>query len=214
MKYFEIKPDTNPKKIGHYPQSELGKEPSYGVHSLKHDRLPDISPELKLKLFKSTIVTDYLDNFVISYGMVISNRFKSVLGKFILPTHDFYRVEVNSTKEKYIYNWLHFISTDFMEHIDLEKSKAIILNSKKEQKVIDLKTGEDKLRKMLSSNLTNNRKAKWDKIVFKNSFPKYDLFKTQMIEYETIISERLLNALKEANITGFVTKPYIDIEFQ
>ena len=52
---------------------------------------------------------------------------------------------------------------------------------------------------------------KWEKIIFKKEFPKYDVYKTRGLDLKNFISERLLNALLDAGMTGFTSKPIENI---
>lgn len=217
MKYYKINWDyDNLKIIGHYPQLTLKKGynpgPPNGHWEVHPHEFPDFVPNLELTLHKKAKATDFLENYV-SFGMLINNKFKEILKGFKLPPQAFYPIKVYHKGELIEYYWFHYIVKDFWEWIDKDKSKAVITDNKKNfivVKEVNLKLSVKKIRE-LEDNLPYYQNMKWEKIVFKKGFPKYDVYKTQHIDYIIVISERLLNVLQEAGMTGFEVELFDDI---
>ncbi len=63
--------------------------------------------------------------------------------------------------------------------------------------------------KVIKKSLPRQKELMIHRIVFKDNFPKYDVFNLSQLVYPpNLISERLLNTLQEAGMTGFVTIPF------
>ncbi|MGQ3678383.1 imm11 family protein [Tenacibaculum discolor] len=210
MKYYKIDWDyDNLDVIGNYPQVTLkkGYNPSLpsGYWQVKPHEFPNFVPSLELELHKKAKPTDYLEQYV-NFGMIVSTRLKSSLEKFDLPSHAFYPIKVYHKEELLEYYWFHYIVDDFWSWINKSESKAIIYDDKDEYSVVsevDLSLTSDEIQKIKKS-LSWHQHMQWEKIVLNSNYPKYDVLKISNIEYfGALISERLLNALQEAGMTGF-----------
>lgn len=214
MKYYTINWDDNLKNVGYHPQTELNKRVNtdfrYNHYDVEYNKFPNFIPNLELELHNKAKVTDYLNVFAISFGNVISKSFYDILKRLNLPSCNFYPIKVYHKGKLLEYYWFHYIIEDFWKYLDKNKTKGIIYDDKDEYKVvseIDLNYSPQEI-SIIDENLPWHQHMKWEKIVFKPDFPKYDVYETQTLEYRTVISERLLNALQEAGMTGFTTKLY------
>ncbi|CAA0245013.1 conserved hypothetical protein [Tenacibaculum maritimum] len=220
MKYYKIDWDhDNLDVIGNYPQIEFKSDynikKNNGIREVKPNKFPDFIPDIELKFHKNAKTTNLIERSSVSFGMYIDNTFKNILEKFKLPKHKYYEIKVYQKDKIYNYYWFHYIIDDFWEWIDKEKSKAIIIDNKKNFQAVaevDLNLTEDEMKNLFYYELPYYQNPKWEKIVFKNDFPKYDLYETQSVERTTIISDVLLKSLQKANITGYMVKPYTIIE--
>ncbi|MGG8498138.1 imm11 family protein [Tenacibaculum sp. TC6] len=212
MKYYKIDFDFDTTKvIGHYPQTDIKKGYNPGLsdshRQVKPYEFPNFIPNLELELHKEAKATDYIQKFV-SFGMVINARFKSILQQFKLPPHAFYPIKVYHKGDLLEYFWFHYIIDDFWQNINMEKSTVQVY--KKFEFKIDKIISIPKLEDIdnLKKSLTRQEDLRFNKIYFKSSFPKYDVYETQELEFIPVISEPLLEALQEAGMTGFRVKPF------
>lgn len=217
MKYYTINWEDDLNVIGHYPQTSFkkGYNPTIdGVYNVCRNSFPNFVPNIDFKLHKKAKRTSFLESAAISFGMIINSKFKDVLKKFNLPPHAFYPIKVYHKGELLDYYWFHYIVRDFWDWLDKNKSKAVITDNKKGFQAvaeIDLSLKLANI-KELDDSLPYYQNMKWEKIIFKPDFPKYDVYETQTMQYRTLISRSLLNALQEEGMTGFTAKPYDVIE--
>ena len=218
MKYYSIDWDYDTiEVIGHYPQVTLKKGynpgPPDGYREVKPHEFPNFIPNLELELHKDAKATAYLEQYV-SFGMVINARFKSILQQFKLPPHAFYPIKVYHKGGLLEYFWFHYVVHDFFEWLDKDKSRAVIYDDKDgNYKIIselDLRISLDEIEK-INLALPWQQGLKWEKIVFKADFPKYDVYKTRGLDLKNFISGRLLKALQDAGVNGFTAKPIDNI---
>ncbi|MFL0062137.1 hypothetical protein [Tenacibaculum maritimum] len=222
MNYYIIDWDyENKDAIGNYPQIEIGdnnnfKDPD-NARKVKPYMFPNFVPKLNLKFHEKAKVTNLIDRSSVNFGMFVDDAFKSILQNFNLPSHKFYEIKVFQKNKCYDYFWFHYLSDNFWESLDKKKTEVVIVDIVNNHKVVDslnLDMSEEEIKLYTTFDLSYNHKLKWKKIVFKKGFPKYDLIKTENINYTTIISEDLLKSLEGVNMTGFTTKPFCMIEFQ
>lgn len=139
----------------------------------------------------------------VPYGLVVNNKIKSLITSYSLPNHKFYDTEVIYKKSKLNYYWFHFYD-DIFQYIDMKKSKFILkwrdiiqefcFTSKEFYLSKEQETFEDFEKNLIIK-----------EVYLLNSFPKYDIFH---FEGRNIISEKLLNAFQENNITGYEVSEY------
>ena len=215
MKYFEIDWDyDNLDVIGHYPQVTRKKEYNPSLPdshwNVKPHSFPDFIPNLELELHDKAYPTDFLEKYV-DFGMLVNTKFKNILKQFKLPSHAFYPIKVYHKGALLEYFWFHYI-IDIWEYVDLKKSTAQIGKKfKKEiEKVIPI-PNLDNIREYEKS-LPRQQELRINEIFFKKEYPCYDVITIFEIGYfENVISERLLNALLDAGMTGFTSKPIENI---
>ena len=218
MKYYSISWDyDNLEVIGHYPQTSLKKGYNPRLpdshRQVKPHSFPDFIPNLELELHDKAYPTDYIQKFV-SFGMVVNTKFKNILKQFKLPPHAFYPIKVYHKGALLEYFWFHYAINDFFSWLDKEESKALIYDDKngvyKVISELNLSLSLEEIEK-INQKLPWHQHMKWEKIIFKKEFPKYDVYKTRGLDLKNFISERLLNALLDAGMTGFTSKPIENI---
>ena len=215
MKYYTISRSDNLNEIGYYPQTELFK--SYNPRAMDSHwqvhphEFPDFTPNYELELNKKALPTNYLHAYDNRFGMVIDSKFKSILKKFKLPPHRFYPIKVYHKKEKLEYFWFHYIVKDFWEFLDKQESKAVIYDDNKNFEAIkdlSLNLDPEEYKNLEYFELPFYQHLRWEKIVFNNDYPNYDLYKTMSFGLNTFLSDNLIKALNEAGMTGFEAIPY------
>ncbi|WP_440879779.1 imm11 family protein [Tenacibaculum sp. C7A-26P2] len=218
MKYYSISWDyDNLEVIGHYPQTSLkkGYNPSLpdSHWAVEPHSFPNFIPNLELELHKDANATDYLHFGDIS-GIIVSGKFRAILKKINLPPHAFYPIKVYLKGTLLEYFWFHYAINDFFSWLDKEESKAIIYDDKngvyKVISELNLSLSLEEIEK-INQKLPWHQRMKWEKIIFKKEFPKYDVYKTRGLDLKNFISERLLNALLDTGMTGFTSKPIENI---
>ena len=138
------------------------------------------------------------------WGILINEKIKRIIVNFNIPTSKFYSFILLENriiiKDYYLFRFY----DDIFQYIDMERSKFILkwrdviqefcFTSKDFFKSKKRKTFEDFETKLIIK-----------EVYLLNSFPKYDIFHFEGIN---IISEKLLNAFQENNITGYEVSEY------
>ena len=167
------------------------------------EEFPEHIPKYIIILNKKAYPTDFIERVSVPYGLVVNNKIKSLITSYSLPNHKFYDTEVIYKKSKLNYYWFHFYD-DIFQYIDMKKSKFILkwrdviqefcFTSKEFYLSKEQETFEDFEKNLIIK-----------EVYLLNSFPKYDIFH---FEGRDIISEKLLNAFQENNITGYEVSEY------
>ncbi len=215
MKYYVFRWDFNLESIGYDPQSEFrkGYDPNdNGVYLMSPYEFPDFVPEVELNLHEQAKLTDVIKAYGVPFGLIVSPALRLVLKKCQLPPHAFYPIKVYQFDKVYTYYWFHYIIVDFWRFIDRENSKGVVIDHKKQlQPVLDIDlnySAEELLR--IKNVLPHHLHMEWEKIIFTTSFPKYDVYETQVLGLglKTLVSEKLLKMLEQENITGYTVVPF------
>ena len=207
MKYYILSESTDTNIIGYYPQTDVSEDSEFFSvfidFQTRIEEFPEHIPKYIIILNKKAYPTDFIERVGVPYGLVVNNKIKSLITLYSLPNHKFYDTEVIYKKSKLNYYWFHFYD-DIFQYIDMEKSKFILkwrdvieefcFTSKEFYLSKDKKTFEDFETELIIK-----------EIYLLNSFPQYDIFH---FEGRNIISEKLLNAFIENNITGFEVSEY------
>lgn len=209
MKYYNIGNTNEIEVIGFYPQTERTK--GYHVDSVNNilsNSFPDYTPQYGLTLSPKSIATDIIDRGILDFGMVISQKFKSVLEKFKLPPHRFYPIDVLGSDKKYF--WFHYI-TNIEKFINYKKTELEIYNSLPPFEVKEHFFSESYEHLLSISReivITRGRSIRYKFIQFTTNFPNYDLFEITGAQYFTLISEQLKDEIINEGITGLEIVEY------
>ncbi|WP_167372069.1 hypothetical protein [Capnocytophaga endodontalis] len=207
MKYYTLSESTDTNIIGYYPQTDVSEDSEFFSvfidFQTRIEEFPEHIPKYIIILNKKAYPTDFIERVSVPYGLVVNSKIKSLITLYSLPNHKFYDTEVIYKKSKLNYYWFHFYD-DIFQYIDMKKSKFILkwrdvsqefcFTSKDFFKSKKRKTFEDFETKLIIK-----------EVYLLNSFPKYDIFH---FEGRNIISEKLLNAFIENNITGYEVSEY------
>jgi hypothetical protein len=211
MTYFTLSASRDEKEIGFYPQTTLAKDynPTLDDSHRKvfWSKFPNFNPVYNLELNANAIRTDYLDAIDITTGFVISPRFKAILETCHLPPHRFYPIKVEHKGMTLDYFWFHHIA-DIYRHIDLMASSVTIFHKFNFKIIENLKIESLEKVKKLKSSLPFDQGMRFNEIVLKRDFPDYDVFDLTDIQFVSLISERLLDKLQSAKLTGYQAKSY------
>ncbi len=145
-------------------------------------------------------------------GNPISQKMKEILEDFnIFPEKKFYNAKVLFQNKKYEYYIWEMNTDSFNTYVNFEHSTFCEVNR-------DGELGDDTIMVKNIDELRNSRMEKeWRQWSFKKAVmkPEYKDIDCAKLAYPyiTIISERLKNALEEANLTGFEIKPF-PVEFE
>ena len=215
MKYYSVRVSYHKKDIGYYPQTKGG---SFGVLSvpseirsqIRFDRkIPELVKLLPLIIDHRAQITDVLGSYELGIGMIVNERTKKVLENFKLPPLlEYYDIEVLYKKELIEgYNLFQYY-VNLYDWIDLDNSKAELTTLSGEVlSEIAIET-EDKFKVLKQSLLYQHEKQyQTTRTVLKKEFD-YDIFIDNISNIGTVISERLYNAMIEANITGLTYEEY------
>ena len=208
MKYFTIDESIDLDMIGEYPQVSptencvLGSP--FSNERLSFGEIPNKIPYLELEFNKRAKKTDLLSSYNSHWEILINKKMKRIIVNFNIPTSKFYSFILLENriiiKDYYLFRFY----DDIFQYIDMMKSKFILkwrdvsqefyFTSKDFFKSKKKKTFEDFETKFIIK-----------EVYLLNSFPKYDIFH---FEGRDIISEKLLNAFQENDITGYEVSEY------
>ena len=207
MKYYRLSESTDTNIIGYYPQTDVSEDSEFFSvfidFQTRIEEFPEHIPKYIIILNKKAYPTDFIERVSVPYGLVVNNKIKSLITLYSLPNHKFYDTEVIYKKSKLNYYWFHFYD-DIFQYIDMKKSKFIL----KWRDVIQefcFTSKEFYLSKEQETFGDFEKNLIIKEVYLLNSFPKYDIF---YFEGRNIISEKLLNAFIENNITGYEVSEY------
>ena len=207
MKYYTLSESTDTNIIGYYPQTDVSEDSEFFSvfidFQTRIEEFPEHIPKYIIILNKKAYPTDFIERVSVPYGLVVNNKIKSFITLYSLPNHKFYDTEVIYKKSKLNYYWFHFYD-DIFQYIDMKKSKFIL----KWRDVIQefcFTSKEFYLSKEQETFGDFEKNLIIKEVYLLNSFPKYDIF---YFEGRNIISEKLLNAFIENNITGYEVSEY------
>ena len=207
MKYYILSESTDTNIIGYYPQTDVSEDSEFFSvfidFQTRIEEFPEHIPKYIIILNKKAYPTDFIERVSVPYGLVVNNKIKSLITLYSLPNHKFYDTEVIYKKSKLNYYWFHFYDGIF-QYIDMKKSKFIL----KWRDVIEefcFTSKEFYLSKEQETFGDFEKNLIIKEVYLLNSFPKYDIFH---FEGRNIISEKLLNAFIENNITGYEVSEY------
>ena len=207
MKYYILSESTDTNIIGYYPQTDVSEDSEFFSvfidFQTRIEEFPEHIPKYIIILNKKAYPTDFIERVSVPYGLVVNNKIKSLITLYSLPNHKFYDTEVIYKKSKLNYYWFHFYD-DIFQYIDMKKSKFIL----KWRDVIEefcFTSKEFYLSKEQETFGDFEKNLIIKEVYLLNSFPKYDIFH---FEGRDIISEKLLNAFQENNITGYEVSEY------
>lgn len=168
---------------------------------LKDNGLPDKLPELgKLVLYTSSKLTDFIKgSFLEQYGLIVSERAKTVLEQYNIGKHKFYPITLNHKNvDKADYYFFKSL-TNANEYIDIKNSSFYSQKgyfNTETKKPIAFKN-LDEINEFRQNNAGNNIHIFADKIRLTKSFPKYDYFMiSEFGIYNKFLSQNLADRLK------------------
>ena len=203
MRYFTIDESIDLDMIGEYPQVSPTENCVLGS-PFSNERLSFGEIPLELEFNKRAKKTDLLSSYNSHWGILINKKIKRIIVNFNIPTSKFYSFILLENriiiKDYYLFRFY----DDIFQYIDMKKSKFILkwrdviqefyFTSKDFFKSKERKTFEDFETELIIK-----------EVYLLNSFPQYDIFH---FEGRNIISEKLLNAFIENDITGYEVSAY------
>jgi len=210
--YYRIIENVELEVIGYYPQLQYkpGYNPRapYGHWNVKGNVFPDFSPELELVIHENAMPTNILNRMSIcSFGLFIDRKFRNIIEQHKLPPHHYYPIKVYHKEQLLEYFWLHWIVNDFWDIIDYENTLV------KRYSIINPPnfTIEPIISKSNLEAFLNKKEIGFDfcyeKLVFRPGFD-YDVYQTQAVDWRSLISGKLKDALEEQGMTGFEAHLY------
>jgi hypothetical protein len=174
---------------------------------LKDNRLPDELPKVgKFQLYDSSKLTDFIKgSFLEQYGLIVSEKAKTVLTKFNLGNHKFFPLTV--CYKNIDYNNYFFLKclTTSNDYIDFGKTDFYTQKSffdKESKSQIAFKTKEELLN--FRNETTKHKLFLFaDKVKLGDDFPEFDLFELNDFGINEIFVTTSLS--KELNkLTGLI----------
>ena len=208
MKYYILSESIDLDIIGEYPQVSptencvLGSP--FSNERLFFGDIPPKIPYLELELKKEAKKTDLLSSYNSHWGLLVNKKIKEIILNFKLPSSKFYSFALVEngidTKKYYLFRFY----DDIFQYIDMKKSKFIL----KWRDIIQefcFTSKEFYLSKEQETFGDFEKNLIIKEVYLLNSFPKYDIFH---FEGRDIISEKLLKAFIENDITGYEVSAY------
>ncbi len=172
---------------------------------LKDNGLPDELPEVgKFQLFESSKLTDFIKgSFLEQYGLIVSEKAKTLLTKFNLGKHNYFPITIlHKGIDHNNYFFLRCL-TNSNEHVDFIQSDFYTQEGffdKKSKKQIEFGTKEE-FTDFIQKTPSHKLNLFADKIILSNTFPDFDLFEINDYGFnEKFVSEQLANSL--GKLTG------------
>ena len=206
--YFNLGTSENLYTIGSYPQisqteNNIFNSP-FSTQRINYGNIPNEIPYLELELNKEAKKTDLLSSYNSHWGLLVNKKIKEIILNFKLPSSKFYSftlIENGIDIKKY---YLFRFYDDIFQYIDMKKSK-FILEWRDIIQEFCFTSKEFYLSKEQETFGDFEKNLIIKEVYLLNSFPKYDIFH---FEGRNIISEKLLNAFIENNITGYEVSEY------
>lgn len=200
------------KVVGRYQQAIKGDLP-YFIYSppysgeFQNGKFLDFDPPVKIYLHNKAKLTDFLDRYTLTFGIVVNERVKNALANFHLPPHKYHPIKVfqkvgNKKEVVNGYFWMHYYN-DMYRYADLNKTCAetYLMDTMEVLQVFPIES-ESKLVE-IHSGLAFPKYMRMKDIYFNTDFPQYDLFNnTLRMCTESYMSEELVSFLKENQFTG------------
>ena len=212
--YYSIGRSDDNKVIGHYPQTELKKNPTKGKHydyfDLRNDQFPLKEPYFELELLKKAKPTNFLHQFIGLPGWIVDDKLKSILENYNLPSHRFYPVLVHQGNKTFHYHYFHFVIPDCWEFVNKRKSYGEIIKMEGGEIILDKNISVNSEREMIEEikNYKFPFNIRMGKVFMVKEFNNYDLYFINYFSMVTVISERLKSKIEEENITGIKMTPW------
>jgi hypothetical protein len=217
MEYYSLHNATT--KIGRagFPQSieselEEGRsvwDDDY-VWKLEHGVSPSFEPYLGTILVrKGATVTDLISTVAVTSGFVCSDRFKSLLERFVCGDTKFYPLFLRHVNNVYQSYYLMRCTNDYSDKVDFPKSKFILERQENEEileELVPIESLEHYQR--VAEDRNAGKMRPWiifrpKEICFKSGFsPEHDLFVLKGIDIKTYVSQSLKGAIERAKMTG------------
>ena len=208
MRYFTIDESIDLDMIGEYPQVSptencvLGSP--FSNERLSFGEIPNKIPYLELEFNKRAKKTDLLSSYNSHWGILINKKMKRIIVNFNIPTSKFYSFILLENKIIIKDYYLFRFYDDIFQYIDMMKSKFILKSRDVSQEFYF--TSKDFFKSKKKKTFEDfETELRIKEVYLLNSFPQYDIFH---FEGRNIISEKLLNAFIENNITGYEVSEY------
>lgn len=203
--YFIISNAAGTKETGmEYPQVksmtkgyDLNAPNSvWALHDARNTK-PKFKPNLdSFILYKKAGLTDTISaGYIGGRGLLVSERFKKLLQKFNLANHIFFPATVIKDDKANKYFWMHLVNSDYRKNVIFTKTKFSNwprLKLKDYKDYLRFDKEEDTFGQLRAGFVTLDKK--FDKTL--------DLFMISAFDQNLYASKRLVDAIKEAYITG------------
>lgn len=168
----------------------------WALHEVRNTK-PKFKPNLdSFILYKKAGLTDTISaGYIGGRGLLVSERFKKLLQKFNLTKHIFFPATVIKDDKANKYFWMHLVDSDYRKNVVFTKTKFSNwprLKLKDYEDYLRFDKEEDKFGQLRAGRVTLDKK--FDKTL--------DLFMISAFDQNLYASQNLVDAIKEANITG------------
>jgi len=211
MLYYKLSNAIEIEEIGHYPQTSFSKGHNPSLPNshwqVRAYEFPNFSPNFDIELHRKSEATNIIDGIGGYHGILLDEMTKNILEKAQLPPHRFHPINVVQSGKKLDYYWFHFITNNFINYIDTEKSTIKIQHNINDNNfVVQPVLSIDYLKRLINYyNSQLNYNIIPENIYFTDNWPNYDLFTLDPWIHDTIISSKLKKILSENNLNGFIT---------
>lgn len=212
MKYFDLTKSNDIRIVGEIPQVSATENNLFGSPfspiNVRYDKILDKIPLLELEFEKKAKKTDLLSSYNIYFGLLISEKIKQIVSDFNLPNHKFYHLNLLKNKKNVNgYYFFHFYDNLF-HYLDYKKTKIAIMHKFNFSVLDEFVLQSEEHLKEIKSSLKFEEHIRLKELHFNDTFPNYDIMTNNILGFQTLISEKLLFALQENDITGYEVSEY------
>ena len=168
----------------------------WALHEVRNEK-PKFKPNLDaFVLSKKAKLSDTISAaFIGGRGLLVSEKFKILLQNFKLTKHIFFPAFVIKDEERHKYYWLHLIDSDYRSYVVFPKTKfsnepLLLLKDYDDYALFEKE--KDKFGLLRTGFVTMNKA--FDKTM--------DLFMVSGFDQNLYASQKLVEKIKEENITG------------
>jgi hypothetical protein len=168
----------------------------WALHEVRNQK-PNFKPNLDgFLLYKKAGLTDVVSaGYIGGRGLLVSERFKKLLENFNLTKHIFFPATVIKDDKAHKYFWMHLVDSDYRKYVVFPKTK--FSNEPK----LKLKDYDDYLRYDKEQDKFGLLRA--GLVTLNKEFDKsIDLFMISAFDQNLYASDKLIERIKEENVTG------------
>jgi len=211
-KYYNLQLASGTNETGReYPQCQTMSESydhngAYSHRNLRHTVFPDFTPDFNYYvLHPQAKLTDVVSVINPYFGLVVNDKVKQILTKFVLPEYRFYDVRIQSKDIFFNYNFLHIIC-DLTDKYNFSCTQFYISELLSDNRFFKTNSPEG-LNKEIDKALPFGKVGIYKLDIKRNVNINYDIFYLTPADNELYISHRLKTALEEAKVTGIEITP-------
>lgn len=209
MRYYGLRPTRDVGVAGAFPQAVATERNLFGSPfspiDIQYPIIRDSIPFAELELVDGAQLTDVLSSYSIPFGLLVSERLKSILSQCRLPPHMFYKIRlIHLGVQSCTYYWMHYYD-DLWQYVEPSKTIFEVFHRTRKVPINEVSIASRDSLAELESSLEFLHGVRLKSLVFTEQYPNYDIVLDNIFGLRTLVSERLVEKLVRANVTGYDT---------